>query len=298
MVDEYQDVNQAQVALLQGIMGPKTQVTAIGDPDQAIYGFRGADSRYFQNFARDFPGASQMGLEMNYRSTASILAAAQSLIRAAPDPARVLLKPARAGGPHPELCTLPSPRAEAAWVAAKVVDLLGGLDSRQVEADPGTPEGGYGARDIAVLYRLHALAGPLREALNQAGVPVQVAAREPLAETDPLDFKAQRVSLLSMHAAKGLEFPVVFLAGLEEGILPYLPPNRPPADPNEERRLLYVAMTRAKERLFLTHSRTRTLFGSSRRPPASPFLKEIDPGLLVSVKPPTQRRAAKQLDLF
>jgi DNA helicase-2/ATP-dependent DNA helicase PcrA len=298
MVDEYQDVNQAQVALLQGIVGPKTQVTAIGDPDQAIYGFRGADSRYFQDFARDFSGASQMGLEMNYRSTASILAAAQSLIQAASDSARVLLKPARDGGPRPELCTLPSPRAEAAWVAAKVVDLLGGLDSRQVEADPGTPEEGYGARDIAVLYRLHALAGPLREALNQAGVPVQVAAREPLAETDPLDFKAQRVSLLSMHAAKGLEFTVVFLAGLEEGILPYLPPNRPPADPDEERRLLYVAMTRAKERLFMTHSRTRTLFGRSRRPSASPFLKEIAPGLLVLVKPPPQKRTAKQLDLF
>ena len=135
--------------------------------------------------------------------------------------------------------------------------------------------------DIAVLYRLHAQAPQLLEAFQQAGVPVQVAAKEPLAETDPLDFKAQRVSLLTMHAAKGLEWPVVFRGGFGGGdFCPYVPPNRPPADLNEERRLLFVAMTRARRLLFLSRANKRSLYGKTRNPAASPFWREIPADLV------------------
>ncbi len=295
LVDEYQDVNQAQVELLKLLAGPGTTVTAIGDPDQAIYGFRGADASLFHRFGRDFPGARELALERNYRSTASILAAARGLMQQDGREAVPLqAQSSRDWGP-PSIIRLPGARAEARWVAGKVVELMGGLDSRQVE---GGKEAAFGARDIAVLYRVHAQARVLRQALEEAGVPVQVAARTELAELDPLDFKAQRVSLLTMHAAKGLEWPVVFLTGLEEGLLPYQPPGRPPSELDEERRLLYVALTRARRLLFLSRAGRRTLYGRSRRPGPSPLLQEIPPRLLQAIQPERARARARQLELF
>ncbi len=296
LVDEYQDVNQAQVALLQALTAPQAEVTAIGDPDQAIYGFRGADRSLFARFGRDFPGAAELGLRLNYRSTQPILAAAQGLMAAEPDPDRPGLEAVAGAGPRPVHIALASPEEEARWVAGRIAALIGGMDSRQVESGPAG--GDYAPRDIAVLYRLHALAPVLERALNEAGVPVQVAGRTPLAETDPLDFKAQRVSLLTMHAAKGLEWPVVFVVGLEERLLPYQPPGKAPAQEDEERRLLYVALTRARERLYLTRAKRRTLFGETSRPGPSPFLAQIPRGLVQGEKPPVRRRRARQLGLF
>ncbi len=297
LVDEYQDVNQAQVALLKLLAGEGTTVMAIGDPDQAIYGFRGADASLFQRFARDFAGARELALVRNYRSSASILAAARALMeQGAKSPVSLRPQSARDWGP-PRLIRLPGVRAEARWVAEKVVELMGGLDSRQVEGREKQGEC-YGARDIAVLYRVHAQAEPLRRALEEAGVPVQVAARVELAELDPLDFRAQRVSLLTMHAAKGLEWPVVFITGLEEGLLPYQPPGRPPAPTGEERRLLFVALTRARRLLFLSRAARRTLYGQGRRPGPSPFLQEIPPGLVRTIQPGPARPRARQLELF
>ena len=297
LVDEYQDVNPVQAELLRLLAGAGAAVCAIGDPDQAIYGFRGADKRLFRRFAADFPGAKLMGLSANYRSSGSILALSRGLMAADPDPDRVELSPRKPAGPLPTACGLASPRAEARWVAEKVVELLGGLDSRQVEASDQERAQAFSAGDIAVLYRLHAQAPALVEALEQAGVPVQVASREPLAETDPLDFKAQRVSLLSMHAAKGLEWPVVFVTGLERGLLPYEPPNKEAADTAEERRLLYVALTRAEERLYLSWAAKRGLFGQSMGG-ASCFLAEIPDDLTQKEKPAGPRKRTRQLELF
>jgi len=298
LVDEYQDVNQAQVELLKALTGPQTQVAAIGDPDQAIYGFRGADCSFFARFARDFTGAAEFGLQQNYRSNGPILAAAQGLLEADPDPSRRPLLPLRPEGPLPSLIALASPEAEAQWLASRIAELIGGMDSRQVEGKAGENPGEYAPRDIAVLYRLHALAPALQKALQKAGVPVQVAGRTPLEETDPLDFKAQRVSLLTMHAAKGLEWPVVFVVGLEEGLLPYLPPGKPPSPASEERRLLFVAMTRARERLYLSRAARRSLFGETRQPGLSPLLAQMPEGLLKLEKPRARRPRASQLGLF
>ncbi|MEW5914676.1 MAG: UvrD-helicase domain-containing protein [Thermodesulfobacteriota bacterium] len=296
LVDEYQDSNPAQVALLKALVAGGASLAAIGDPDQAIYGFRGADRSGFLNFARDFPGALEMALGRNYRNRGPVLAAAQGLMAGQPDPGRPQLAAQRAEGPTPVMVELGSPQAEAAWVARRIVELTGGLDSRQVEQ--GEPGGELGPRDIAVLYRLHAQAPPLVEALGRLGVPYQVAASEPLAETDPLDFKAQRVNLLSLHAAKGLEFEAVFIVGLEEGLLPYRPPQGAPADPEEERRLLYVGMTRARSQLFLSRCSRRTLFGKYRRPGPSPFLAEITTQWLEKEAAPLPKPRSHQMDLF
>ncbi|MBU1155882.1 MAG: ATP-dependent helicase, partial [Proteobacteria bacterium] len=294
LVDEYQDSNPAQVSLLTHLLAGGASLTAIGDPDQAIYGFRGATREGFLRFAQDFSGAREIGLTRNYRNHGAILEAAQGLLTADPDPGRLALSAQAGQGVKPVWAELPSPKAEAAWVAAKIVELTGGLDSRQVERSDA---GELAPRDIAVLYRLHAQAAPLAQALAQAGVPFQVAGQEPLGETDPLDFKAQRVSLLTLHAAKGLEFAAVFVVGVEESLLPYQPPEGEPSDMGEERRLLYVAMTRAKQSLFLSRAKARSLFGVGGPREASPLVGDIPAGALRRERVVSRRRAW-QMDLF
>jgi DNA helicase-2/ATP-dependent DNA helicase PcrA len=95
-------------------------------------------------------------------------------------------------------------------------------------------------------------------------------------DLDAFDPQAERVTLMTLHASKGLEFPVVFIAGCESGLLPYTPEGRPAMPVEEERRLFYVGLTRAKERVFLTRARSRNLFGRSRVQEASPFLRDIE----------------------
>ena len=99
-------------------------------------------------------------------------------------------------------------------------------------------------------------------------------------ETDRYDERADRVTLMSLHAAKGLEFPVVFIVGCEEGLLPYRPVHRD-ADPDEaeERRLFYVGMTRARQRLVLTHAERRLLFGRTLENRLSGFVEDIEEAL-------------------
>jgi superfamily I DNA/RNA helicase len=103
------------------------------------------------------------------------------------------------------------------------------------------------------------------------------------AEVDALDPRAEAVTLLTLHAAKGLEFPVVFLVGCEDGLLPLRLPGAPvpEAAVAEERRLFFVGLTRAQDRLYVSHARRRYRYGSERDATPSPFLSAIDPGLLV-----------------
>jgi superfamily I DNA/RNA helicase len=121
-------------------------------------------------------------------------------------------------------------------------------------------------------------------------------------EADFRDARADRVSLMTMHAAKGLEFPVVFVVGMEAGLVPFSwGAATPEADATqaEERRLFYVAMTRAKDRLFLTRAIERFWRGAVRAMPPSPFLNEIAADLTVSdVASARKRRRTQQLNLF
>ncbi len=101
-------------------------------------------------------------------------------------------------------------------------------------------------------------------------------------DTDIYDYEVQKVSLMTMHAAKGLEFPVVFISGCEKGLIPYKKPvilngsQVAGCDINEERRLFYVAMTRAKENLFISHAKRRTLYGRKEEMNISPFVEDIE----------------------
>jgi ATP-dependent DNA helicase UvrD/PcrA len=378
-VDEYQDIDPAQYELLRLISGDGAGLTAIGDPDQAIYRFRGADVAIFGRFAADFPGASTVELTRNYRSDPAIVTAAmQAIAPATLIPGRTAV-PAREGPSGVvTLDEAADEHAEAAWIAATVDKLLGGASFHSLDSGraDGHEHGKLGLTDIAVLYRTDAQAGALAQALTRAGLPFQKRSHDRLArrpgvadvvremrlaaggdaaarvtaavraiaaargerdatvtdvraagelllplarrcgddlerflgeiavgaETDALDPRAEAISLLTLHGAKGLEFDVVFLAGCERGLLPFrLPGSGPltPEDAAEERRLLFVGMTRARERLLLSYAARRTRHTSEEATGRSSFLAVLDPvppGLTAPRRP--RRPADRQLRLL
>jgi DNA helicase II / ATP-dependent DNA helicase PcrA len=389
-VDEYQDIDPVQYGLLRAISGDGAGLTAIGDPDQAIYSFRGADVGIFARFAADFPAATTVELTRNYRSSPAIVTAAMAAI--APStlvPSRAAARSDGAAG-RPEagdvsLYEAADEQAEAAWIAAAIDQALGGASFHSLDSGraDGHGHGKLGLSDIAVLYRTDGQAGALGQALTRAGLPYQkrshdLLARRPAvtdivremrlvaadgdvlgqltaavralaaargggrgggwgdpsvvdlraagevlaplarrcgsdverfrteialgAETDALDPRAEAITLLTLHGAKGLEFDVVFLAGCERGLLPLrLPGAGPisPAEAAEERRLLFVGMTRARGRLVLTCAARRTRHGTEESSGRSPFLACIRPELLGPVTPARARRTGdRQLRLL
>jgi DNA helicase II / ATP-dependent DNA helicase PcrA len=394
-VDEYQDIDAVQYDLLRAIAGEGAGLTAIGDPDQAIYGFRGADVGIFGRFAADFPGATTVELTRNYRSSPAIVTAAlQAIAPATLVPSRAAAA-AAAGRPEPgDVClyTAADEHAEAAWIAAAIDQLLGGASFHSLDSGraDGHGHGKLGLSDIAVLYRTDTQASALGQALTRAGLPYQKRSHDRLsrrpavtdimremgfadgtaadgtaadgagdvlgqltaavralaaargekdatvvdiraagevlaplarrcgpdaerfrteislgAETDALDPRAEAITLLTLHGAKGLEFDVVFLAGCERGLLPLRLPGSGPlraAEAAEERRLLFVGMTRARGRLVLTCAARRTRHGTEETAGRSPFLASVSADLLgpdpTSGAPRPRRTGDRQLRLL
>ena len=291
-VDEYQDINGIQHELLKILangagldadsLNRRTSspaqvrvfLTAIGDPNQAIYGFRGADVRFFESFQNDFPGAVVFHLIENYRSASNLLKASGQVI----SKEKVFDVPELTAKIYTEgrlsVYEAPTDKAEAEYVVHQIEKLVGGTslfsqDSRRVDHDT---QARHSFGDIAVLYRLNAQSILLDKAFNRSGIPYQ-RAHDP--HGDSLDPRAEKVSLMTLHAAKGLEFPVVFIVGCEENLLPLQLENLT-SDQNEERRLFYVGMTRAKERLYLIRARRRAIFGKFYENKPSPFLEDIE----------------------
>ena len=176
-VDEYQDVDELQYRLLRLLTTPDANLCVIGDPDQAIYGFRGADVGFFLRFTHDFPGATTVRLTRNYRSSPAIVAGALQAIAPSTLVAGRELA-AMAGADAPARITIhqaASDLAEAEFVVQTVDRLLGGssflsLDSGRAD---GGAEHGLSFADVAVLYRTDAQSGPLADALARAGMPFQ-----------------------------------------------------------------------------------------------------------------------------
>ncbi|KGM34037.1 UvrD-helicase domain-containing protein [Inquilinus limosus] len=372
-VDEFQDVDDSQVRLLSLLVPPGGNLCVIGDPDQAIYGFRGADASCFDRFHRDHPGAAVIRLRRNYRSTGTIVTAAARFIGAdgRTEPAAEIV---RAMQDRISVHAAASDKAEAEFVVAEIEALLGGHSFFSIDSgrSDGRANDQLGFGDIAVLYRTDAQAEAVAEALGRGGMPFKKSSLAPLSEdpaviallaalereagegplpqglqraaeglrrdgADPAvitaalqrlsliasrrdsddrtafltavalateadfwDPRADRVSLLTLHAAKGLEFPVVFILGLEDGVLPLRFGEADPAALAEERRLFYVGMTRAMDRLFLCRARERRWRGGTVRLEASPFLGEIEAELLAHRRADAapRRPAEKQLSLF
>jgi superfamily I DNA/RNA helicase len=157
--------------------------------------------------------------------------------------------------------------------------------------------------DTATLAEARGWLTALAASDQVAGNPAQLAETAALStEADFRDMRADRVSLMTMHAAKGLEFPVVFVVGMEAGLVPFSWGRAAPEEEAmqaEERRLFYVAMTRAKDRLFLTRAIERFWRGMVRGLPPSPFLNEIAADMTISdVAGGRKRKQAQQLNLF
>jgi uncharacterized protein (TIGR00375 family) len=374
-VDEFQDVDAPQYRLLTLLAPPPSgNLCVIGDPHQAIYGFRGADASCFQRFRGDYPGAATVALKRNYRSSGTIVAASSQIIGENSDTANEpIAEIVRDMHERITLHAAPSDRAEAEFVVATIEQAIGGhsffsIDSGRASGQAGT----LSFADFAVLYRTEAQAAALVEALARSGIPFrkhshtplgeepavralldafasgtgsdhdlvarlrnaaqglraesdETAAAElalqrlvPLAKTcggDPARFldavalasdadfwdaRADGVALLTLHAAKGLEFAFVFIAGLEDGVLPLHWGKAENLDEMaEERRLFYVGMTRAKDRLVLSRALKRLWRGRVREQKPSPFLAAIESELVKQQQAQRRRkREDRQLKLF
>jgi len=416
LVDEYQDVNEAQYRMVRALSRGSGNIAVVGDDDQSIYGFRGADHRIILRFERDFPDAVTYRLERNYRSTSPILHAANTLVSHNTQRHAKKLWTSREGGKPVRVFEATTERDEARFV----------IDTIRT----GTSEQGRSLSDHVVLYRTNAQSRSFEDALLVEGLPYRVVggvgfyaraevkdalaylryivnrndgislrriinaprrgigqstltaisdegARRGLsfaqAMTDPAlvalvspkkakdiaaflaiidrfaevgtvegparllvmvmedtgyvrelraedtvesqsrienlqelvgvareyeeregpdlsgflsnvslvsDLDAMRegesaVTLMTLHMAKGLEYPVVFLAGMEEGVFPHSRALIDPADIEEERRLAYVGMTRAIDELYVTHAERRNTYGSAYLHPPSRFLAEM-----------------------
>jgi DNA helicase-2/ATP-dependent DNA helicase PcrA len=362
VVDEYQDVNPLQQRLLDAWLGGRADVCVVGDPNQTIYSFTGADPDYLLGFPDRYPDAEVVKLERDYRSTPQVVALANKLIGQAP-PRKGLpglrLLGQRAEGPAPRFFEHPDEPTEAAAVAQACRALV----------EAGTP-----AAEIAVLFRINAQSEVYENALAAVGVPYVLrggerfferpevreailllrgaaaggtepgalvpTVRDVLASTGWVEHRpppggaardrwqslaalvdlavdlvaedatmdlagfvshlaaradaqhaptVQGVTLASMHAAKGLEWDAVFVVGLVDGVLPISQSLSRPEAVEEERRLLYVAVTRAREQLTLSWSLTRNP-GGRRTRPRSRFLDGLVPGSTPTAAPPQRRQ--------
>ena len=185
LVDEFQDINASQYALVESL-AEHAEVFAIGDPDQAIYGFRGSDLGFFFRFAEQ-PGCQSLTLSRNYRSAPEILAAAAAVISHNMHKSGVLLTPHLATPGRLEWYAAPSVAAEAEQTAQRIEQLVGGVSHYSLHTGHGNAEAApcsFG--DIAILCRLTQQIAPISEALAKHGIPCQVAGATPFYLKSPL----------------------------------------------------------------------------------------------------------------
>lgn len=396
LVDEYQDTNRVQYLLIKLLAQKYGNLCIIGDPDQSIYGWRGADFRNILNFERDYPETKTVVLGENYRSTKTILEAADSVISKNKNRKEKKLWTKNPTGEPIVVNFVEDERTEAEFITKEIQTLVG-RESRLLS-------------DFTVLYRTNAQSRAIEEAFLKAGLPYKIIGgikfysrkeiKDILAylrfihnsqdkiglerilklnrlggtitakkqerlknflkfvemsrdksrelpvgrlikfvlknsgyeeqfqkeavddkkdqlkgrwenileligvakkydklpppdglaaflgevvlvqDSDAIDEKERAVNLMTLHSAKGLEFPVVFIAGMEEGLFPHSRALYNPLEMEEERRLCYVGVTRAKERLYLLFAQKRWLFGDVQRNRPSRFLADLPEHLI------------------
>lgn len=289
-VDEYQDVNDAQAELISLLAPGGGSLCVIGDPDQSIYSFRGARPGHFGRFTEAFPGARVVELDTSYRLTAEVLAAASAVL------GRDRGLKATCSGPPVEVAACATAAAEAEQLVVRLERVVGGTSHFAVDTGRGgqAEHDDVSFGDVAVLCRTRAQRAEILAALGRSGVPCRVVGEE-----EAHDPRSEKVAVMTLHASKGREFEAVFVVGVEEGLVP-LDHGGLCGDPEEERRLLYVAMTRARRLLVLSHATRRTLWGRRLPGRPSPFLTGLPEGAVVRTSGGACRHdpPARQLSLF
>lgn len=241
LVDEMQDCEPRELDFLQRLRGPQSGFFAVGDPHQAIYGWRGSAPSLFARAEADF-GCRTQSLAINYRSTRTIVDGARAVLglQQAAGSSPGALRAARTFGERLVIRRHHDPIAEAIYLGERIHRLH----------QSGVPYG-----EIAVLYRLRAQAEPIRAALTERSIPC--------AESE--EATPDAVRLLTLHAAKGLEFRQVFLSGINQGLCPLGHADRL-GDDAEERRLLFVGLTRACDGVEISYHRCPHQVGALGEP--------------------------------
>jgi DNA helicase-2/ATP-dependent DNA helicase PcrA len=283
-VDEFQDVNPAQFRLVRALLGSGDDLCAVGDPNQAIYGWNGADPRLLARLPEVVPGMEVVLLDENHRSTPQVVAAATAALgRSATAPPRSVA----ADGPMPVVTAYDDDDAEALGIVARLQD----------HRDDGRPWS-----EEAVLARTNDQLSALARALSRAGIPHRIAPgpESPAGDAGTGGSPTRRagsagtgrgragavggngsaeaddaVELATFHRAKGLQWASVCVVGLEDGFVPIVHAQSSEARA-EERRLVYVALTRATRDLHCSWARVRRMGGGrrmERRP--SPWLAAV-----------------------
>lgn len=247
-VDEFQDVNPLQFALLQAWLGSSSSLTVVGDPCQAIYSWNGADARFLNDFEKYFPNSQTVILKDNFRSSPEILALSSSIL-----PMMEHLDSKKQSGRLPTIRAELDEYEEARSVARLVKELAVG------DIDLG---------DQAVLVRTHAQIPPIIEVFKEREIKFMVAS-----DAESGAGRDDGVQILTLHAAKGLEWKIVHLCGVEEGFHPISHADTELAL-EEERRLFFVGLTRAEEQLHISWARNRAL-GSKRSRKPSMYIREL-----------------------
>jgi superfamily I DNA/RNA helicase len=262
LVDEFQDTNPQQVKLLKLLLTTRSFIFAVGDDDQAIYGFRGADIRPILEFNNHFPNSQILKLEINYRSTPKILTLANrvSSDKIAGTP-KVLVSGTyqKKSGVPPQIKKFSSESEMAQWIVRKV---------EEIGCDDNGPVNG-----IACLFRTNRTLAQLQNLITTAAKKI-----------------LPQLQFITVHSAKGLEFDVVFICDLEASVFPASSVSskkigtwvdffrslkkKPSHDEllEEEKRLYYVAVTRARKHLFLLHAAQKENYGRTRSYQPSSFL--------------------------
>jgi len=189
-VDEFQDLTPLQMELIRLLRPPEGTLTVIGDPDQSIYGFRGVRVEDFLRFQELFPDVEVLRLEENYRSTGTLILASMELISHNPLPFPRVLRSRRGQGPRIQIRAFETDRAEAVFVAHEIGRLLGGTshwDMHRGGEPTNRSRQDLSFGDVAVLYRFHALGGPIEEALSREGLPYQRFGDHPLGAPGALE---------------------------------------------------------------------------------------------------------------
>jgi len=385
LVDEFQDINAVQYEFLTLLAGPgNPNLFMIGDPDQAIYGFRGSDARFMERIAEEYPGMKVIRLDRSFRCPDPVMRAAGQILKKGSAPA------GRDLDVKVHIREMPSDRSEADWIAATIEAAIGGVRSFSMESGISDGEAAAenrGFSDFAVLCRSSFLFEALTEAFRNHGIPYQTAGTESMLRQEPYrravrslkkifytgkdtslslgvisdiwgmikkgdsvadvlkfvmvvldapeesimrltsfaepfgggyheffrsgslrmgaddrDERAEAVSIMTIHASKGLEFDTVFIPACEKGIIPFeLFGAKEGREMEEEVRLFYVGVTRTINNLYITHAKKRSVKGRIMNQERSPLLDRLEEALLKRGKREPRKKTGSddmQLDLF